>query len=176
MHYFSSLLIINCRKKRGLVNYLTSKFKMKKYSAFTLLELIIVIAIAGILSSLALPMFNSTFANASLTSNVNLMVGAINLARSEAVHRGATVTVDLADDSWSVKQGAALIKQFEPKQKGISVDRNSASVITYLDTGFRLLAESEITITVCNDELSTGRDIIVSKNVGKVSVEESTSC
>ncbi len=70
---------------------------MPKYSfkteGFTLIELVMTMAIAGILVTIAIPSFNSTLTSSRLTSYANDLVGALNLARSEAVRRGIQVTV-----------------------------------------------------------------------------------
>lgn len=70
---------------------------MPKYSfntqAFTLIELVMTMAIAGILVTIAIPSFNSTLTSSRLTNYANDLVGALNLARSEAVRRGIQVTV-----------------------------------------------------------------------------------
>jgi type IV fimbrial biogenesis protein FimT len=70
---------------------------MPKYSiknqGFTLIELVMTMAIAGILIGIAIPSFKSTIKSSRLTSYANDLVGALNLARSEAVRRGIQVTV-----------------------------------------------------------------------------------
>ena len=59
-----------------------------KSSGFTLVELMITLAIAGILVAVGIPSFNSTISSNRLTSYANELVTALNLARSEAVKRG----------------------------------------------------------------------------------------
>ncbi|MFI3222228.1 MAG: GspH/FimT family pseudopilin [Methylococcaceae bacterium] len=75
---------------------------MPKYSfntqAFTLIELVMTMAIAGILVTIAIPSFNSTLTSIRLTSYANDLVGALNLARSEAIRRGIKVTVRKFDN------------------------------------------------------------------------------
>ena len=65
--------------------------------SFTLIELVAIIAIVGILVTVAIPSFNSTITSSRLTSYANDLVGALNLARSEAVRRGISVTVRKVD-------------------------------------------------------------------------------
>jgi type IV fimbrial biogenesis protein FimT len=62
-------------------------------SGFTLMELMVTIAIAAILLSIAIPSFTPTIASNRLTTYANEFVTALNLARSEAVKRGIQVTV-----------------------------------------------------------------------------------
>jgi len=65
----------------------------KSTSGFTLLELIVAISIAGILMAMAIPSFNNVIRNNRLTTYANELVTSLNLARSEAVKRGVSVSV-----------------------------------------------------------------------------------
>jgi type IV fimbrial biogenesis protein FimT len=62
-------------------------------AGFTLIELMITIAIAAIVLGLAIPSFTSTIASNRLTTGANELVTALNFARSEAIKRGIQVTV-----------------------------------------------------------------------------------
>jgi len=64
---------------------------MRGRSAFTLIELLIVIALVAILATLAGPAFRSFIQNTRATAQANEFVSALNLARSEAAKRGVTV-------------------------------------------------------------------------------------
>jgi len=64
-----------------------------KTQGFTLIELVMTMVLAGILVSMAIPSFNSILNSSRLTNYANDLVGALNLARSEAVRRGIQVTV-----------------------------------------------------------------------------------
>ncbi|EGW21555.1 hypothetical protein Mettu_0321 [Methylobacter tundripaludum SV96] len=75
-------------------------------SGFTLLELMITIAIAGILVGVAIPSFTSIIASNRLTAYANELVTALNLARNEAVKRGMSVTVRKVDNNSSTNKGA----------------------------------------------------------------------
>ncbi|MEE9494788.1 MAG: GspH/FimT family pseudopilin [Gammaproteobacteria bacterium] len=66
---------------------------MKKHHGFTLVELMITIAIAAIVMTIAVPSFNTTIQNSRITTQTNEMVSAINLARMEAIHRGTNVSL-----------------------------------------------------------------------------------
>ena len=70
--------------------------------AFTLIELMVIIAIAGVLLSLAAPGFISFQRNSELTSLANKILGSINSARSEAMKSGRNAFVVPNDSSsWS---------------------------------------------------------------------------
>ncbi len=74
---------------------------MKKHSGFTLIELMITLAIASILLFVGLPSFDTFIKDGRLTSGVNDLVGALYTARSEAVKRGLRVSVCKSDDQAS---------------------------------------------------------------------------
>jgi type IV fimbrial biogenesis protein FimT len=66
---------------------------LTKNVGFTLVELIVTVAIAGILVGLAIPSFTSIIRSNRLTTYTNEFVTALNLARSEAIKRGEQVTI-----------------------------------------------------------------------------------
>ena len=69
--------------------------------AFTLVELVITIAIAAILVAIALPNFREFTIRMTVTENTNALVGALNVARSEAVKRGRPVALIANNGDWS---------------------------------------------------------------------------
>lgn len=86
---------------------------MKKQSGFTIVELVIVITIMAILVAIAIPSFQQLMMTNRLASATNDLMGSLNLARSEAIRRGAWVNVGVTGASW--KDGWRVF---------IDVDRN----------------------------------------------------
>lgn len=73
---------------------------MKKQSGFTIVELVIVITIMAILVAIAIPSFQQLMMTNRLASATNDLMGSLNLARSEAIRRGAWVNVGAAGANW----------------------------------------------------------------------------
>ncbi len=67
-------------------------------SGFTLVELVVTLAVVSILVSMAAPSFSTFVKNARMVSQTNDIVAALNTARSEAVTRGIPVSICPSDD------------------------------------------------------------------------------
>lgn len=68
---------------------------------FTLIELMVTLAVLAILLTVALPNFQIFVMNGRMASQTNDLITALNLARSEAVKRAANVTVCASSDGAS---------------------------------------------------------------------------
>jgi len=66
---------------------------MRKVTGFTMIELMVTLAVAAILVTVAVPSFQTMIESNALTSQINLFIGSLNAARSEAVKRGKQVTL-----------------------------------------------------------------------------------
>ena len=66
---------------------------MNRSAGFTLIELIVTIAIAAIVLVMGVPSFQDTIRNNRLATQANELISALNLARSEAIKRGVTVSI-----------------------------------------------------------------------------------
>ena len=78
---------------------------MKKNSGFTLLELIVVVALVSIVMMIAIPSMNTFTQNDRLTTNINALIGNFAYARSEAVKRSQQVSICVSNDSASCTGG-----------------------------------------------------------------------
>lgn len=65
---------------------------------FTIVELMTVIAILAVVTTLALPSFARVIQGASVSSTVNAFLGDLRFARAEAVRRGGNVVLCRSDD------------------------------------------------------------------------------
>lgn len=67
--------------------------RLKALGGFTLIELMVTLAIASILMLIAVPSFETYRRNAELTSATNTLLATINAARGEAMKRGMSAMV-----------------------------------------------------------------------------------
>lgn len=129
---------------------------MRASNGFTLIELMIVIAIIAVIASFGIPAFNQAIRNNEIRTDTNSLLALLNYARSEAVTRKVIVQVCSSsngtscagDTDWNKQvialQGATVLRQVP----AITTDNTlTASTNTY---SFNTDGTATIgTITVC---------------------------
>lgn len=74
---------------------------MRSFKGFTLVELMITLAVLAIILGIALPNFSELMRANRAQTQANLLLKSLNLARSEAIKRGAAVRVSaLSNGNW----------------------------------------------------------------------------
>ena len=139
--------------------------KFSKHAGFTLIELMIIIAIAGILVSVAIPSFNSIISSNRLTTYANELVTALNLARSEAVKRGVQVTISNGTASSDWGSGWTIFTDINGN--GV-LDGADLLLRTYpaLTAGYTLMTGANYTCWVAYDGMGLSRGSGVACNGG----------
>ena len=136
-------------------------------SGFTLLELMAVIAVAGILFAIGLPQFEGYINSSRLTAQSNSLLTSLHFARNEAITRGHNVNVlslngsNVWTNGWQVRldvdnQGDIdvediAIRTYEPMQNSTLI--GDASRVTYKATGF---AKTTVKITLRPNNCRSG--------------------
>jgi type IV fimbrial biogenesis protein FimT len=102
----------------------------EKMGGFTLFELMVTVAVAALILSLGVPGFRSFIQNNRATTHTNDLVTALNLGRSEATRRGASVLLCSSSDSatcsgsndwssgWIVRRSAGAVVRTWPERSG----------------------------------------------------------
>jgi type IV fimbrial biogenesis protein FimT len=140
-----------------------------KNKGFTLVELLVTISIMVIVMSIAVPSFSSLLDRNRLATRSNLLVSALNLARSEAVKRGHEVGVAALTRSgatnwaygWNVATGDinqdndrsdsgenAIIRVFEGLASGDTLTAQSGDVFIGFQSNGALDAQQCFTLRV----------------------------
>lgn len=74
---------------------------MKRNAGFTILELMITVALAAVVLAIGVPSFRSLVVSNQTATDANNLVSALSLARSEAISRGLCIAVVPTDADWS---------------------------------------------------------------------------
>jgi len=80
---------------------------MTKQAGFTLIEALVTMTVAVVLTAVAVPSFKLTFQNNHMISQSNDLLGAMLYARSEAIELNTNVTVCSSTDGTSCSASAA---------------------------------------------------------------------
>jgi type IV fimbrial biogenesis protein FimT len=132
---------------------------MKKVqTGFTLVELMIALAVGITLLTIGIPAFNSLMTSNRTTAYTNDLIGALRLARSEAVKRGEGVTVCASNENYNACDNANwqngwlvftdpdddrtytagtddLIRIWQAPEGGVTFDATTPASIRFLSSG-----------------------------------------
>lgn len=81
-----------CTRQRGSARYRHARTG-RIGGGFTLIELMVVVAIVGILTAAAVPMFTTYVSRQEINAEISALSSSLRLARSEALKRGLPVTI-----------------------------------------------------------------------------------
>lgn len=133
----------------------------RKPQGFTLIELMIVVAVLGIFAAIAVPSFTQFVSNNQTQSLRNETTSLLQLARATAITNREALSVCIDNEEWSLQTDCkddatdALRVVTPPKNVVLSADRTS---ITFNGNGTAPATD----ITVCqNDDASNGYTISI---------------
>ncbi|HET8801857.1 MAG TPA: GspH/FimT family pseudopilin [Marinobacter sp.] len=139
-------------------------FEPVRESGFTLIELLVTVVVLAIILTMAVPSFQETIRNNRVATETNTLVGAVQLARSEAAKRGVEVSLTASGASFGagycVHQGGAgvnctntnRIRQFEPLESNLS---SGATKLIFNDMGV-LVNGAAVTVDITPPGCSSG--------------------
>jgi len=174
------------------------KYKqLKQNTGFTLLELMIVLAVMGVMFSMAIPSFRIMMQNSHAAEAVNTFIAQANFTRSEAIKRNSRVTMCVStnqttchttadwtlgwiifndqNDNGTVDSGEQIIRIHAEKMKGeitLIGNGNVASYISYMGSGFPQLIGGAFQAGTIEyrDTITYGRNIFLART-GRFRVE-----
>ena len=176
--------------------------KTNKIKGFSLIELLIVIAILGILLALSMPSFQDTIESANTNTQVKVMLTTLNLARSEAIKRRQDVSIcasstgaDCDAGNWtegwmvfvdnngdangaagSVDAGDVIIRVFDTLGAG-SVATFTTNLFSYNSLGFSATGGVQ-TFQICpaTNNAANARSIEIGPSGRGRRIEEGLAC
>ncbi len=108
-------------------------------AGFTLVELMVAIAVLAILSAMAAPAFQQMIASSRITAATNDILGTLAHARSEAVKRSATVTVSANNNDWTAgwtsTAGGTTVNSRSALADDVVVDDGAVTTIAFTANG-----------------------------------------
>lgn len=146
------------------------KAESKRATGFTIIEMMMVLAIVAVLAAIGIPSFNTTIKNNRLVAASNEMVGAINFARMEAVRRGSRVHFGAGNGSvgwvvWVDGAGGTIntwdageeIRVWSNPAASVSINYNGTTFVFFNGTG---LVNTTADVEICDDRTGeTGSEI-----------------
>ncbi|MER2529218.1 MAG: GspH/FimT family pseudopilin [Candidatus Competibacter denitrificans] len=141
--------------------------RISRYAAFTLMELIVTMALAAIVLTLGVSSFQRMLQSNQAVTTINGFVGALNLARSEAIKRGLRVTLcksidkTRCADNGGYEQGWVI---FVDSNNNAMIDPSEAVLQVFdsvADAGMTLIGNSQVNryisyVASGNTKLTTG--------------------
>lgn len=127
-----------------------------RQQGFTLIEVLIVVAIMGVLLTIAVPSFRSFMANQRVKTASFEFYAALSFARSEAIKRRQSVTVEPVSgnwaNGWTVKVGTTTLRS-QDSLTGVLM--SGATSVAYRLDG-RLTSASAIGVLVAPETSGSG--------------------
>jgi type IV fimbrial biogenesis protein FimU len=107
---------------------------------FTLVELMVALALVGILATLAAPAFQGSMERSRADSDINELRTALSFARLEAINKSRSITVAAANEGWAagmtVKQEDTVVREFSAMKGGAELKaKGDGTELTFNNLG-----------------------------------------
>lgn len=170
---------------------------LRPQRGFTLIELMVTVAVAVIMLAVAVPGFKDITRSNKLSTNVNTFVLALRLARSEGIKSGGATLcasnnqTSCAGGDWTrgwilfsdfdldgtLDAGESIVRVSDAMPAGATLPTASATTVTYAGTGFLNPAGTSLTFVFCGGRTGTGAGRTVAVNrTGRPTTTNYNSC
>jgi type IV fimbrial biogenesis protein FimT len=165
---------------------------LRRLHGFTLVELLITVAVLVITLAIAAPAMSGFIRSSQLSGTQTELIGALMLARSEATKRGAQVGIVAAlpasgaefTNGWTVwvdansngvlDTGETVVRQYPARKNSVKISTQAGETVTsFKPTGF---ATTALTFRICGTVAPTRGYTVALAQVGLTDVKEITPC
>jgi len=156
----------------------------RRDGGFTLLELMVTLAVAAILIAIAVPSLGDATLAGKLSASANDLVAGVAMGRSEAIKRNAVTSMCVSstgtscgagswDQGWIVMAGTTVIQKHPAAPAGFKL----TSTVTRIDFQPTGVGNTQANITVCRSAPSAGaQERVVSVSAtGRAYVSKTTT-
>jgi len=163
---------------------------MKHLKGFTIIELMLTLAVLGVVLAIAVPSFGNMTTNNRMASELNEFVASLHFARSEAVKRGLDVRLCTSTDGvncnpandwtqgWIVRVDGpnTVIKVHAALGGGDSLigDGNTGDAIRFDRNGFATGFNGTVKMCEPNNDLKKARGVVIAVT-GRVRLAEDSN-
>lgn len=167
---------------------------MNRAPGFTLIELMVVIAVVAVLMMVAVPNMRNFLQNNRITSAANQVHASLNLARTEAIKRQAPIRVEATASAGATNEFGGgwvvysdvntdadfdavadeLIARVDALPGGASLDASGAGTVTqiiFAASGTAAPANTTFSLRIPGCRGDQGRNILVT-GIGRISVSK----
>ena len=157
----------------------------EKSRGFTLFDLMITVAVAAVILSVGVPSFRGMVQNNRTVTHTNDLVTSLNLGRSEAIRRGATISLCSSTDGatcsgsndwstgWIIQTAAGeVLRSWPERSGGAGVLNGNVAQIQFQPRGSLppgTPPQIQLRLPKCDAAPGRGRDVSVN-SAGRISV------